>query len=271
MIHPRSVLLPALALLPITAVADISWYFGAGAGGTRLEEDINGSASALEWNGTAFVPLIDLTGSSNPAFGDYNPRFGQAVEETLDKFEGTDVGFRVFGGVRIGQYFGIEVGYVDLGEPEDQLSIIVPRNSPFCQGTSTNPCRPETDAEIVFTDEIDGFEAFLLGAFPFAERWEAFAKIGVIMWDSDLRVRNNFNDTFPPTTYPPEAPIDARIPLIQGPPFSTASDDGTDLAGGFGVNYKVTERMSLRGEGTWYDIDNIEQAWMLGFNVIVTY
>jgi OOP family OmpA-OmpF porin len=182
---------------------------------------------------------------------------------SVDKYEGTDVGFRVFGGIRIGRFFGIEAGYVDLGEPEDQIELNIPQSPPPPAAFQ----RPETDVELVLTDEIDGWEIFALGALPLSERWEAFAKLGVIAWDNDFKTQNAFADQFPPS--PPNAPFPA-VPTLT-PPSSTVSDDGTDLAGGVGFNYQATEHMVLRGEGTWYDIDDTEQVWLLGFNVIISY
>jgi OOP family OmpA-OmpF porin len=229
-------LLAAIVLAPIPALADIGWYLGAGAGGTRLEEDLDLTLTASEYDSNGVLTPI--------------------ASETMDKFNGTDVGFRVFGGIRFGRFFGIEAGYVDLGEPDDDIPLNIPGN--------TN--RPTTDVELKLTDEIDGWEIFALGAFPFADRWEAFAKLGVLNWDSDFKAKNAFADTFPAS--PPNTP--QFIPTVTPESFSE-SDDGTDLAGGLGFNYQATEHMVLRGEGTWYDIDDTEKVWLLGFSVIINY
>ncbi len=229
----RALLATAAALVPAAALADLGWYVGAGAGGTRLEEDLNVTFSASD---------CDAGGSSCTLL----------ASKRLDKFEGTDLGFRVFGGLRFGRFFGIEVGYVDLGEPEDEVSLEVPPGG----------VAPETDIQLVLTDDIDGFEAFGLAAFPLSDKWEVFGKLGVIAWDSDFTFKNAFSEVFPPTP--------GVIPTVE-PQSSTVSDDGTDLAGGLGFNYQATEHMVLRGEGTWYDIENVEQLWMLGFSVIISY
>lgn len=254
----RTVLLALAATVPLTAIADIKFYAGLGAGGSRLGRDVGITAQAFESNGTDLVPVIDRTPSTenNP-----NPRFGQPVTSTLDEFDGTDVGARLFAGVRFGRYFGIEGGYISLGEPDDQTNLSIPDQTDFC-----NNCRPVTDVAIVVEEEIEGWELYALGAIPFAERWEAFAKIGAIAWDSTFKVTNAYDDTVqapPPSNFP-------AFPVVT-PPSSTTDDDGTDLAGGLGVNYQATERMILRGEGTWYDIEDTNHAWLLGFNVIVTF
>ncbi|GMW05738.1 MAG: outer membrane beta-barrel protein [Gammaproteobacteria bacterium] len=223
----------AAAVAPLTALADIGWYAGVGAGGTRLEEDLDVTFSAAD---------CDAGGSSCTTL----------ASQRLDKFEGTDLGFRVFGGLRVGRFFGIEAGYVDLGEPEDEVSLNVP-----AYGVA-----PETDIQLVMTDEIDGWEVYGLAGFPLTDTWEVFGKLGVISWDSDFRFKNSFSENFPPTP--------GVIPTVE-PQTSAVSDDGTDLAGGIGFNYQATEHMILRGEGTWYDIENVEQAWLLGFSVILSY
>lgn len=263
----RTLLATAAALAPMVAFAvDISWYVGAGAGGTRLEEDLNLSASAFEYDGTSFIPLVDRVGSPDPSQPDYNPRYGNAVQKALDKFKGTDLGFRTFAGLRFGRFFGLEAGYVDLGEPDDEIELNIPgKSGPNPSPLLCDDCRPETDVAVVLTDDIDGWDLYALGAFPLNDNWEVFAKLGVLFWDSNFTIKNATADTLPPTeSLPP------RIPRID-PQSSSLSDDGNDLAGGFGFNYRATEHMTLRGEGTWYDIKNTEQAWLLGFSVILTY
>lgn len=236
MTNKKTLLLVAAALAPTIALADFSWYVGAGAGGTRFEQDLNvPPLTGSIYQGNVLTPIASAE---------------------VDKFNGTDMGFRVFGGLRFGRFFGIEGGYVDLGEPDDETNLSIPGDA----------SRPTTDVSLVITDETDGWELYAVGFLPINDRWEAFAKLGILNWDSDFKVVNSFADTFPPSP-PNSTPF---IPTVTPESF-TASDDGTDLAGGFGVNYKASEHMTLRGEATWYDIDNTEQVWMIGFNVILNY
>ncbi|CAG0943124.1 hypothetical protein GPROT2_02017 [Gammaproteobacteria bacterium] len=239
-----------LALLPMTAVADVSWYVGGGVGGAKLEEDVDVAIGAFVNDGSG--GLTPLT-CQQPAGNIYGCTPGQPVEKRLGKFRGSDLGYRLFGGVRFGRYFGIEAGYVDLGEPEDSLDLAIPPSA-----TS-----PETDVALKLSDEIHGIDAYLVGALPLGERWEVIAKLGMISWDSTFKARNAYGETFPNTGT-------ATLPTVLPSSFSVGTD-GTDLAGAIGFNYKASEHMTLRAEGSWYDIEDTEQAWLLGGFVIYTF
>jgi opacity protein-like surface antigen len=234
-------LLSVLALMPVAASADLTWYLGAGVGGMRLEEDINLTAQAIDE--TQDPPVL-------------------ISSATKDKFEGNDVAYRFFGGVRLGPYLAVEAGYVNLGEPDDGLNLNIPPE-PLPPAA---PQRPETDVTIRLFSEIDGLDVHALGMLPLNDRWEAFAKLGLIKWDATVKIRNSSSDLIPggpPVNFP-------AFPTVT-PASSSTDEDGVDLAGGLGLTYKATERMSLRGEGTWYDIDDTDQLWMLGVNVIVSF
>jgi opacity protein-like surface antigen len=233
------VLLVVAALLPGVAGAELSYYVGAGVGGMRLEEDVNLTAEAVDSSSGSPVVISSAT---------------------LDTFEGNDVAYRFFGGIRLGPYLAVEAGYVNLGEPDDGLNLNIPPDPPPPAPIE----RPETDVTIRLYNELDGFDVHALGMLPLNDRWEAFAKIGLIKWYSTVRIRNAYSDTII------EDPDSNLFPTVT-PPSSKASDDGVDLAGGLGLTYKATERMSLRGEGTWYDFEDTDQVWMLGINVIVSF
>jgi opacity protein-like surface antigen len=247
------------ALAPLGAQAEITYYGGFGAGGSRVEEDLNLTFSAFEYLGEDLIPVFDRSG--NP---DINPRYGQAVSSRLDKFNGTDLGYRVFAGVRFGRYIGIEAGYVNLAKPEDEIELNIPNKSgPSDDVILCDECRPETDLLLTLEDNFYGWDLYVLGALPITDRWEAFAKIGAISWESKFTAKNGFADTFPPS--PPGSWF---IPTTTPESFQVKTD-GTDLAGGLGFDYKVTDRLTLRGEGTWYDIEDTEQVWLLGLNIII--
>ena len=239
-IHTKAIILAMLAAGPASALADISFYAGFGAGGSRLEEDLNITLTAFDYQGPPGQEVLTPIASSS-----------------LDKFKGTDVGYRVFAGVKFWRFLGIEAGYVSLGEPDESLGVIIPPDAPL---------RPEIAAALKLTDEIDGIEAYAVGYLPFSDKWEAFAKLGVIDWDSTFKTRNAFSDVYPPSP-PPSQGGQNQIPTVT-PPSSTVDTDGTDLAGGIGLNYKAAEHMTIRGEGTWYDIENTELAWLLNFSLI---
>lgn len=73
----------------------------------------------------------------------------------------SDVGFKIFGGVSLNQYFSAEFGYVDLGE----VSFSGPGGSAAV--------------------EADGFQLAALGIYPI-DQFSLHGKIGWFFWDASL-------------------------------------------------------------------------------------
>jgi opacity protein-like surface antigen len=253
--------LAVMAMLsPLAALADISFYAGFGPGGVRLEENVNVSVT------------VDDVAVDPDAFTEPNPNCPSAGPCTYSfpsdggpfDFQGTDLGLRVFGGVRFLTYFGIELGYVNLGEPDAALDFTVPFGPVNCNPAVNFSCsRPETSGSVTYTDEIDGWELFALGAFPLNDNLEVFGKVGILDWESTFTIKDVAGELFIGSL----PNIEVRSLDPEGP----VETDGTDLAWGGGINYKVTERLSLRFEGTWYDVEDVDELWMIGGNVIITY
>ncbi len=259
--HIKLAFAAVAACLPMAAHADITWYGGFGAGGARLEQDLNLTYSAFEYNGDdVLVPVVNAVQGS--------PDLGKVSSARLDKFNGTDLGYRVFGGVMFLPWLGLEAGYVSLGASEDEIELNIPGTSgpnpldPIC-----NACRPNTDVLLSLEDEIDGWDAYVVGALPINDVVTLFAKVGAINWNSDFSAKNGFRETFPPSGPDSQQPV---IPTTEPESFKT-DEDGTDLAGGLGVDLTIVEGIKVRLEGTWYDIEKTEQAWLLGVNLMLTY
>ncbi|MDX1527701.1 MAG: outer membrane beta-barrel protein [Gammaproteobacteria bacterium] len=72
-----------------------------------------------------------------------------------------DVGFKVFGGLKVNQYFGAEIGYADLGE----ASVSGPG------GTATA--------------EVDGFQFAAVGSYPI-EQFSLLGKVGFYIWEGEI-------------------------------------------------------------------------------------
>jgi OOP family OmpA-OmpF porin len=87
------------------------------------------------------------------------------VEEDVigsEDFEGTDVGWKIFGGYRFSRYLGVDLGYYDLGTPEDTVGGI--------------------DAEI----ELTGWNLSAVGVLPLG-RFELFGRLGLFAWDGEAK------------------------------------------------------------------------------------
>ena len=86
------------------------------------------------------------------------------VDDPAGNFDGSDMGYKVYGGYRFMKFFGVEGSYVSFGEPDDEVG--------------------GTDVSI----EATGWDAFAVGVFPIGKRFEVFGKLGFIFWDSDVDV-----------------------------------------------------------------------------------
>jgi len=242
MINVRTLLIAATLLTAGPAVAEISFYAGIGTGGVRLEEDVNVRITVRDQN-------IDNE------FITYSfPEDGGPLS-----FEGTDVGAKAYVGVRLLPFLGLEAGYVYLGEPESDLNFTIPFGPIGCTPAINFSCsRPETSRNAQYTDEIDGWEVFAVGAWPLTDNLEIFGKAGVIGWESTFTVTNTGE------IIQPQLPFVEEVTLT---PDDDVETDGTDLAWGGGINYKATEHIGVRFEGTWYDIEDIDMLWMINFGV----
>jgi len=87
------------------------------------------------------------------------------------------------------------------------------------------------DAEI----NADGFDLFAVGSFPVSDKVDLFGKAGFISWDASTKLDG----------------VDA------------GSDDGNDLALGFGGRLKTSNNFGLRAEYEWFDIQDTDSAWLL--------
>lgn len=72
-------------------------------------------------------------------------------------FDGSDTGFKLFGGYHFNKYFGLELEYLDGGTVED------------------------SGLEL----DVSGFNASGIGVLPVGENFSLFAKLGMLFWDVD--------------------------------------------------------------------------------------
>jgi hypothetical protein len=108
---------------------------------------------------------------------------GDASVETTEKFENpfasfdvkkadfddSDTSMSLFGGYRFNDYFAVELGYTDLGEPEDGFS--------FDGGETAK-----------LTGELTGWTADLVGILPLGPV-DVFAKAGLVSYDAKVNAK----------------------------------------------------------------------------------
>ncbi|MBM0105642.1 porin family protein [Steroidobacter sp. S1-65] len=75
--------------------------------------------------------------------------------------EGSDTGFKVFGGYRFNEYASLEIGYIDAGTPDDTVSGVL----------------VEADASAI--------QASALWQIPISNRFEGYVRAGFLVWESE--------------------------------------------------------------------------------------
>ena len=147
---------------------------------------------------------------------------GTTVEVDIDQ---ANLGWKIFGG-GFKKYWGVEGAWVSLGDVQDRNSA-------------------DTKAFI----ESEGFALQALGIYPFFDgKFLPYVKLGVILWDQDLRFDG-------------------------GPGTSTIlgrNDDGTDGAYGVGLWWRPNTFFGMRLEWERFDmeseVDLISWSMVLHFN-----
>lgn len=86
------------------------------------------------------------------------------VTTAVEEYDSDDTAWKAFAGWRMNRYFGVELAYVNLGSPEDEIL-------------------PGTFVEI----ETDGFAPYAVGTLPFGP-FELFAKAGYFFHETDARI-----------------------------------------------------------------------------------
>jgi OOP family OmpA-OmpF porin len=136
---------------------------------------------------------------------------GQASVD-VDGFSGDDTGYKLFGGWMFNPYVGGELEYIDGGTAED------------------------AGAEI----DLSGFNASLKLAYPFAEQFNVFAKLGMIFWDADFSI----------------------------PGLGSASDDGEDFSWGVGAGWDFTENFGATLEYQGFEVEDTDTVDMFSLGLV---
>jgi OmpA-OmpF porin, OOP family len=174
--------LAALAIAQAASADDSGWYLGAGAG------------------------LADSADNAQLGVPDVALLSGRTDDNKLSW------GFAA--GYRFSPHFAIELGYVDLGELEADVSDLT----------------GVTDAQAGVGFSADGVTLALIGTFPMG-KWEPYLKAGVFYSNTELAYSGSvLGDDF-----------GARI-----------TDDDEDALYGIGVRYAVNERLRLYLDATYF-------------------
>jgi len=256
-----SLLAILLLAIPLMVEAKDSWYngiyLGAGAGAGRVEAKLG--------------DLGLLPPSTIP------PNDTESLEST--NFSNTSITSKFFAGYRIFDYLAIEGGYVKFHELGEHPCFIDGRTDPatgeIIPGTGNGTCTPELDPSDAAANPtssrawtvdlpLDGWTGYIVGLYPFNETFEIFGKVGAIAWDMDANAQENIVGGFIP-------PKNGTNPVAPTNDPISNNFDGTDVALGLGVNFNAESGVTVRTEFEWFDIDAVEESWLLSLSAIYNF
>jgi OOP family OmpA-OmpF porin len=134
-------------------------------------------------------------------------------------FDGSDIGFKVFGGYQFMKWLAVEAEYIDGGEPDDVFR---------------SPSFP--DDRLKASVGVSGFTGSAVGILPIGESFNVFGKLGFIYWDTDGSAKIR----------------DQGGTIVK----TSVSDDGTDFAWGVGGTWNFAENFGARIEYQGFEISN---------------
>lgn len=145
--------------------------------------------------------------------------------------DNSDTAFRVFGGLDVNRYLGVELAYTDFGK---------------VNGESQSTGGPVyTPGSVLFEADSTAFSLAAVGRWPLQSGFGAYGKLGMARWSTDSSLRNNALST------------------------GTVSDDGTDPFLALGLSYDLSPSLSLQLEAARYF--NVWDYDMDTFTAGVTY
>ena len=153
---------------------------------------------------SAFAISPAMAAGNGPYFGAGIGDFGVEV----DDFDASDTGFKVFGGYRFMDYFAAELEYIDGGTAEDGVAEI----------------------------DVSGWNVSGLGRLPLGEKFNVFAKLGMIFWDADLGG------------------------------IARGSESGEDFSWGIGAGYSLTEQFGVQVEYQGFEISDADTVDMISLS-----
>jgi OOP family OmpA-OmpF porin len=142
--------------------------------GLIMGSPLSSEAAEIDW----FVGLGGGSASSNYDSSTFAPgmaSLGHTVSNV--SIDDSSTGYKAFGGMTINQFFGVELGYVDLGE--STLSF---------DANTNDPAQMVADAGTLLPVSGSGVSFAAIGRYPFGDRGAVFAKLGGFSWTADAPV-----------------------------------------------------------------------------------
>lgn len=219
--NPRSRLI-ALVLIgamgfPLAAFAtQPGWYVALDAGQARY--------SGIGENASQWLSLPPA--NSPPQTSDV------AYAPTASRAESHDTAYRATIGYQFDPYFGLEAGFVDLGEIRADSTGSYSYGT-ICPGGSSGVCLPlATSGPDASSADLRarGWVVAVTGSWPITSQWSLFARLGAFDAHSRLDIANT-----------PSGPTDPFVPNSV-----RVSDTRWDPTYGIGVDYSPIDHWALR-------------------------
>lgn len=208
------VLMPLLAMAALPAHGESGeWYVGAGVGQSKYR----GWASDSD-----ALALVNAYGKS-VGVDDFDGSHSVGADDT-------DTAFKIFGGFRFNEYFGVEVSYLDMGEVEAGGRI---------EGTFYDVVDNSLSGD-VFAEAKAGVEAFTIDLnayYPLEGPAAVFFQVGAYQADVELELQAGGSITSENYRY-------------------SLDESSNGLHFGFGLLFDVSDRINIRAE--WERLDNVE-------------
>jgi OOP family OmpA-OmpF porin len=135
-------------------------------------------------------------------------------------FDGSDLGFKVFGGYQFLKWLAVEAEYIDGGEPDDNYD--------------------SGDEQLSLSVGVTGFVGSAVGILPIGESFNVFGKLGFIYWDADGHgdIKSSGSEV-------------EKV---------NVGDDGTDFAWGVGGSWNFSDTFGLRAEYQGFELSNFDSV-----------
>jgi opacity protein-like surface antigen len=162
--------------------------------------------------------------------------FNDVTIDTPFNFDEDDTAYKVFGGYMFNEFVGVEVGYVDFGEPNANFSDVSLDGG---EGTASGKLE----------GEFTGWTLALLGQFPLGPV-DVFGKIGMVSYDAEISASGTVSFGGPTETF-----------------SDSFKDDGEELMYGAGVKLNLGP-VGIRLEYEIYDVNDVDvELWSLGAQI----
>ncbi len=176
--------------------------------------------------------------SSDDLFVDF--ACNQAAE--LCEEDNSDNAYEVHGGLQITESIAIELGFIDFGESSINVGF-APGSAYTSNGNNSNAAPSNNTSPDVndpyIRQSTKAITAAVVGKKKLTDRFSLYGKAGMAAWETKAQLTS-----IPPDAYYPEQEV---------------KDDGFDPFLGVGVEYELTDNMSVRaGYERYFNIGSAE-------------